>query len=464
MKKRLALLIVLVFVPVLFLAVRYLANSSFRIAIRQEAERAQAAETLLFSQIKKETEKLSYTELWQAASRYRDRFREQGVELAFYYNSMPLAGFIPPNEGYQKLMTGRRTAMLNTLSKPETYAIMEPITEKASFLYLHDVSSVYALRRDMRSAFLGVALPGVLLLALIAYALAAYFTRPMATLRRAAEALARGEHAQPLPTRRKDEVGALAAAFDTMRGAISERESRLRLEAESRQNLLDALAHEMRTPLCALLGYTRLLQDDRITGAQRQTVAAKMAQSIERLTHMDNALTRLCLTGRQGLEKEPIDLMALLQSTADRLSAAHEGSHLTVTGKPHTITGDKALLSQLADNLVTNALRASPPGSPILLHAFSTGFYVRDHGTGMPKDVLRRATEPFYKGDASRSTPGIGLGLSLCQKIAALHGGRLLLTSKEGEGTLALFTTSLQRVEDFETSSAPSCKQEVKNP
>ncbi len=190
-----------------------MADSSFRMAIRQEAERAQAAEALLFSGIKRETENLSYTELWQAASRYRDRFRGQGIGLAFYYNGVPLAGFVPPNEGYQKLMTGRRTAMLNTLSKPETYAVMEPITEKASFLYMHDVSPVYALRRDMRSAFLGVALPGALLMALVAYALAARFTRPVDALRRAAEAMARGERSLPLPTGRMDEVGALATAF-----------------------------------------------------------------------------------------------------------------------------------------------------------------------------------------------------------------------------------------------------------
>ncbi len=220
----------------------------------------------------------------------------------------------------------------------------------------------------------------------------------------------------------------------------------------------------MRTPLCALLGYTRLLQDDRITGAQRQMVAAKMALSIDRLARIDEELTKLCLVDRQGLETEPVDLLALLHDSADRLAAAYAGSSLRVTGKAYGITGDKALLSLLADNLVTNALRASSPGSPILLHAFSTGFYVRDHGAGMSKEALTRAAEPFYKADTSCSTPGIGLGLSLCRKIAALHGGRLLLTSKEGKGTLALFTASLQAGADFETRPALSLQQEVTDP
>ena len=464
MKKRLTLLIVLMFVPALLLAAFYMADSSFHMAIRQEAERAQAAEALLFCEIKKETEKMSYQELWQAVFRYRDQFREQGVRLAFFYNGVPLAGFALPNEGYLKLLTGRRTAMLNTLSRPETYAIMEPITDKASFLYMHTVDSVYALRRDMRAAFVRIALPGALLMAFIAYVLAAHFTRPVDALRQAAEALARGEECLPLPTGRTDEVGALAAAFEAMRGAVKERERRLRAESQSRQDLLDALAHEMRTPLCALLGYTRILQDDRATGAQRQAVAAKMAQSIERLTHMEDDLTKLCFAGRQGLDMKPVDLLALLQESADNLSAAHPDSVFRVTGNAHMLTGDKALLSLMVDNLVTNALRASPLSNPILLHAFATGFYVRDYGAGMPKGVLARAAEPFYKADSSRSTPGIGLGLSLCRKIAELHRGRLLLTSKVGRGTLALFTTSLQNSAYFETCAALSCKQEVNQP
>lgn len=464
MKKRLTLLIVLVFVPALLLAADYMADSSFRMAIRAEAERAQAAQALLFRQIKKETEHLSYTGLWQTAVRYREQFREQGLRLAFLYNGVPLAGFTLPNDQYQKLLTGGRTAMLNTVTKPETYAIMEPISEKASLLYMHDVSPVYALRSDMRRAFLSIAIPGALMLALLAYALAAHFTRPIDTLRRAAEALARGEQGAPLPTSRKDEVGALAATFETMRGAVDTRECSLREEIGSRQRLLDALAHEMRTPLCALLGYTRLLQDDRLTGDKRQAVAVKMAQSIERLTHMDEQLTKLCLAGRQGIEQTPVDLYALLKDSADRLQTANEGGSIRVTGKRHIVAGDKALLSLMADNLITNALRASRQGEQIEAHAFPTGFYVRDHGAGMSKEALARAAEPFYKADTSRSSPGIGLGLSLCQKVAALHGGRLLLASRQGKGTIALFTVSLQHGDDCETAPALSCGQEVNIP
>lgn len=101
------------------------------------------------------------------------------------------------------------------------------------------------------------------------------------------------------------------------------------------------------------------------------------------------------------------------------------------------VKGDSDLLESLLINLIDNAAKASAPGSVVWLVGKKNEITVEDEGFGIPDEEIARVTEAFYMVDKARSRKagGCGLGLALCSRIAKLHGARLVIESRQGEGT-----------------------------
>ncbi len=474
MKRRLTLLMIAVFVPVLLSVAYAMSEKSFSLSMEREQQRAQMTESFIAADVKKALDGLNYSALTEAARQYRKAYAAQGIELIFAYNGLPIGGAELPDGRYSELLNGSRCAMLDTLNAPQRYAIAEPITAKTTLLMLRDVSDLYALRDELRHTYALYAVLGAALVALLSYLIAWRFVRPVRSLTRATRRL--DDTAADLPLARKDELGALARSFAQMQEAVRARENSLREEAANRQALLDALAHELRTPLCALLGDVRLLELDTFPPEKRAALLDEMAHEIKRLADMDAQLMKLTRLSHEPIERKPVAVLALLSQTANRLRAQADGVAIVVSGDGSTIDGgtsnggtvdgDAELLSLLCDNLTVNALRASHAGQTVTLTALPDGFSVHDDGAGMTQEQLAHIFEPFYKADKARARKagGAGLGLSLCKRIAELHGGSVAYVTAPSEGTTATFTTSLQPVADSVTSNAVSCVQEVDHP
>ena len=375
--------------------------------------------------------------------------------MYFCWNSQPIAGAHLPDSKYTGLLQGQRSALLDTENHPEKYAVAEPVNSHLTMILLRDVSDLYLLRDNYQRLAFGCAGIASVLLCILAMIFAGILTHPIRNLTHAAQALAKHTRQEsPLPVARRDEIGALAQAFSDMQEAILTRENKLRDESNSRQALLDALAHEMRTPLTSLLGNARLLQGELPT-EERKRIADSMAREIYRLSDMDQQLMKLTTLRHENIESESVSVLSILNDTAERLNQQADGITIEVTGQDSILYGDRELLSLLSDNLTANAIHASEPGMKILLIAESHGFSVQDQGIGMTEETIQRACEPFWKADKARtrSQGGAGLGLSLCQQIAELHQGTLSFESSPGAGTKVTFTTSIQPVDDSVTCS-----------
>ncbi len=465
MKKRLTVWLIALFVPLLAGSFLLFLQQSFTQTLEREQARAQMSEGLIYLQLKEVFADLTYAQGVETARGYRHLYAAQGVELLFLYNGQPVAGAVLPSERYQALLIGSRAALLDTLSVPQRYVIADPLHENWTLLTLRDVSDLYALRGLLRRIALWIVLGAGVATAALSYGLASWFTAPVKRLTRAAEAMRRGGYTPALlPGPSKDEIGALSRAFEDMHAAVAERERHLAAEAENRQRLLDALAHEMRTPLCALLGNARLLQNPAVDGAARYRLADEMARDIKRLSDMDTQLLKLTDLTHETIQTAPVPMCPLLRDTARRL--AHQAGEvaLAVEGGAAVLAGDRELLSLMADNLALNAVRASAAGQTVTLRCLPNGFAVEDHGIGMTAEQITHAQEPFYKADPARTrrAGGVGLGLSLCKQIAALHGGALQIVSVPGRGTTVTFTTPLQPDADLATEPDVSLPQEVK--
>ena len=191
------------------------------------------------------------------------------------------------------------------------------------------------------------------------------------------------------------------------------------------------LAHEMRTPLTAMKGYAETLRDVKLTEEQRHMAASYIAEESTRLSDVSARLLTLHNAREEATPFGPVDVEELFDHIAQ--------TYPTVTYEVHwpTVFGDQAMLSTLLNNLVDNAVKASPAGAPVELRAAPNVLAVMDHGSGMSDEALNYVNHPskFKKLHSSG-----GLGVPLCHQIARDHGAKLTYARGADGGTVATVT------------------------
>lgn len=291
---------------------------------------------------------------------------------------------------------------------------------------------------------------GALVLALGAAGLVARATfgpahRRLQALEDAATRLGSGDLSARAPTTGSDEIATLAVAFNRTADALQEEIGRVRAEQDARRQLLADVSHELHTPLTAIRGYIDTLQmrEMMLTEDDRERYLAIVSDETERLERLITDLLDLARldAGRMTMRIENVKVAALLVRVLDRYqpTAAARDVVLEVEPLSAEIPGDAGRLEQALSNLVSNALRFTPPGGKVRVSANREGdelvVLVRDTGPGLSADLQARVFERFYKADASRSAEGTGLGLSIVRAIVEGHGGTVSLHSVEGQGT-----------------------------
>lgn len=313
---------------------------------------------------------------------------------------------------------------------------------KWQIVWYQDVTDIYD--RTMRLAVRGFlfTIAALLMVGGIFRAGLCRTMRPLQELKTAAADIASGNYDSRVPLHRNDEIGALAESFNDMAGQIREHIGQLSRTNDAQRQLLASLAHELKTPMTAIIGYSDTLLTVRISEERRRKALAYIGSECRRLSRLSAKmmeLTGLYDTGESRVHMEAVQMEELLfqlqDLTAYRLQ--EKGLRLSVQCKKTERTMDRDLMLSLLLNLVDNACKASEPGNQIRIQADETGIMVEDYGTGIPKEELSRVTEAFYMVDKSRakSEGSIGLGLALCQRIAKIHGAELLIESEMGKGT-----------------------------
>jgi signal transduction histidine kinase len=266
----------------------------------------------------------------------------------------------------------------------------------------------------------------VLALAMVQF-LAHGMTYPLREMATAARAMAQGDYARRVTATSRDEVGALARAFNEMSRQLSEVD-------RLRRDLVANASHELRTPLGAL----RARLENIVDGVEAGDAAAieDALRQVERLGDLVDQLLDLSKleSGAVPLELTEIRAEALLDQVAAewREQAGSRRIRLEREAAPDLVLRvDADRMRQVLANLVANAVRHSPEVSRVLLSARADGTTARlevaDEGPGIPADDLERVFERFYRSDRSRSAEagGAGLGLAIARWIVELHGGTI---------------------------------------
>ncbi|MCC6861538.1 MAG: CHASE2 domain-containing protein [Bryobacterales bacterium] len=232
---------------------------------------------------------------------------------------------------------------------------------------------------------------------------------------------------------------ALAAEYGIAAAALR-REERRRQEYAFR---VQAMAHEIKTPLTAIQGSSEMIADASVPEPARAEIAGLIHKESKRLTGLVETFLNVerISAGSLALEKQPVDLAALCAEVLERarLYAARKRTAIQAEVPPAAILADPELLSFAVYNLLTNAVKYSPKQSTVRLEVRAGAgggvlISVTDSGQGIEPAEQKRIFERFYRGKQA-AEPGTGLGLALVKEIAVQHGGRVEVDSKPGAGS-----------------------------
>jgi two-component system sensor histidine kinase MprB len=280
-----------------------------------------------------------------------------------------------------------------------------------------------------------IALAGTAVAAGLAWMIARRLVQPVEHLTVTAENIAQTQDLdQHIDVERGDEIGRLATSFNTMLGALGAS------RAQQRRLVVDA-SHELRTPLTALRTNIELLQRaETLDDAQRTELIAAAQVELEELGNLVAELVDLATDARAEEPLEPVDLGDLAARVVER-ERRRSGREITFTREdPAEVTVRAAAIDRAVHNLIDNACKFSPAGTPVDVEVSGSTIAVLDRGDGVDDSERERVFDRFYRSTASRSRPGSGLGLSIVAQIAGMHGGTAELLPRPGGGTIARLT------------------------
>ncbi|MCC6455918.1 MAG: HAMP domain-containing protein [Caldilineaceae bacterium] len=292
------------------------------------------------------------------------------------------------------------------------------------------------LSRALRSILFGILVATFIALAL-SFFLARTLAQPIRALTAATRAMAQGAFGTQVDIRTRDELGELGQAFNQM-------STELARSLHLRRQMTADIAHDLRTPLSVILGYTEALNDGKFVGDP--AIYAILHEEANHLSRLIDDLRMLSLAdaGELPLQRVPIAPRELLDrvAAAHRVQAEQQGVRVTVDASPNLprVEVDPERIQQVLGNLVSNALRYTPAGGTIALRGDQVNgevrLHVQDSGCGIDPVDLPFIFERFYRGDRARSQTGeSGLGLPIAKSLIEMHQGTIAVASTLGKGT-----------------------------
>ncbi|MCZ4118654.1 sensor histidine kinase [Streptomyces sp. H39-S7] len=341
-------------------------------------------------------------------------------------------------------VTERKTAdCVDTARREQLGGFVAP----AAYLFVTDPSGAttprFALSRSNTLRIAGVAGLVLALAAAVTLLLAARLVRPLRALTDAAQRMRDGDDSARVTVATGDEIGRLSAAFNDM----SQERQRL---AEQRKAMVSDVAHELRTPVSNIRGWLEAVEDG--VAEPDDALNSSLLEEALQLQHIIDDLQDLAAAdaGTLRVHPEAVRLGDILDqvASAHRARAAAAGVALTVTPADLGLRADPVRLRQAVGNLVSNAIRHTPPGGSVSLRGYPADDHIvidiTDTGAGIAPEDIPHVFDRFWRAEKSRnrSTGGSGLGLSIVRQLAESHGGQATAASR-GRNQGSTFTLHL---------------------
>jgi signal transduction histidine kinase len=388
-----------------------------------------------------------------------------GTKAAFYFSNNdgslwtnllgPVAS--PPFD----TLSGRQTVTYERPGMGQVIASSMPI---AGTKWVIRVELLQDLVLETANRFLyWVMIAGAILILigmLIAWLVSRNFTRPLVRLNQATTAIANGDYSSPVPVDRRDELGRLAAAFNSMALQVSNAHHSLEEQVKARTEELEAankeleafsysVSHDLRAPLRAVSGYAMMLKEDYGDSFddEAKRITGNILSNVKMMGRLIDDLIAFSRLGKREVTRRSVDMKALTESCVTQLLAvwSHEKFSI-VAGDLPNCPGDEDLLKQVWLNLIGNAFKYSAPNAEPFIEIGYTGgpvdtiYYVRDNGAGFDMKYADKLFKVFQRLHSHEEFEGTGVGLALVKRIIDKHKGKIWAESAPAKGATFYFT------------------------
>ena len=349
-----------------------------------------------------------------------------------------LVGYIAYRFGWVNLSPTLRWTLLGG------YALASLLT---FFNVWFSAQLMFASEHDLLLAIVLLVFAGGMAMVL-GYFLSSTVTDRIYQLKSAAQNLAQGDLKTRVPLQGRDEVSALAAAFNQMAEQLQTADQKQRELESLRRDLIAWVGHDLQTPLASMRAILEALSDgvvDEPEMVKRYLLTAQ--RDVMSLSALIDDLFQMSQLDAGGFPLHPADasLSDLISDTLESFSELAYRESITLDGKVESnvdpVVMDTQAIGRVLNNLISNALRHTPTGGEIRVYARRSAsgveVSVSDSGEGIHEEDIPHIFESFYRGEKSRNrgTGGAGLGLAIARGILRAHGGDIRVESKVGKGT-----------------------------
>jgi two-component system sensor histidine kinase MprB len=306
-----------------------------------------------------------------------------------------------------------------------------PANERFAVQVVESLSGVDHELAKIRLWLFLVALGGVAIASGAGFLVARSTLRPVRDLSEAAERVrATRDLSQRISVEGSDELSQLAVTFNEMLAALDD-------AAKRQQRLVQDASHELRTPLTSLRTNIEVLAEGgTLPAGEREQLLHDVVGQLGEMTALVSELTELARGEEHGSALEDVRLDLVAEDAIRRTTRNHPDVSIEADLVPSRVVGSPASLERAIGNLLDNAAKWSPAGSPVEVGVHGAVLTVRDHGPGIAEADVPHIFERFYRADSARSMPGSGLGLAIVRQVAEAHGGTITLEQAAGGGTL----------------------------
>jgi signal transduction histidine kinase len=323
-------------------------------------------------------------------------------------------------------------------------SVLTELLEEPVIIETHkDLTQIFAEKAEQQRIFLiTVILVGILSAFINAFN-AIKLTMPIHKLIDAVKKVRYGDYTERVEYKGKDEVGILASDFNSMAEQLEEKIQLLKETAKKQEELAGSLAHEIRTPLTAMIGYADLIKRSKMKEEDLLYAVNYIISEGKRLEALSNRMMQLLIEKNAMPNITISTVQNLLEDALEAMKPVFDKKKITVkkSDADFPIRADTELMKNVLLNILDNGGKAAGINGKITIEAgCKTGnvwISISDNGIGMPKEEISKIQEAFYRVDKSRSRSegGAGLGLAICSNIMNIHNGEMLFESEVGKGT-----------------------------
>ena len=309
---------------------------------------------------------------------------------------------------------------------------------------IYDISSVLIARQYQQAIYRQLFLAVIALGAALSWLLSFWMTTPLRRLSRVTRTIASGDLSCRTAPGGKDEIGVLASDFNNMADRLEHNINEMKDAMKRQEEFMGGFAHELKTPMTSIIGYADLLRGHTLSDDDKRDAANYIFMEGRRLEVLALKLLDLIVLKKRDFTFLPISILSIVEDAAQLLKPILNKRDVSLRYEcdDSTCLIEPDLFMSLLLNLIDNARKAieAGDGEIVVRSRASEGMCeisVSDNGRGIAEDELSKIKDAFYRVDKSRSRVqgGVGLGLRLCDEIAALHGGEIMFASEPGKGT-----------------------------